>query len=92
MAVPKTDRVPVGPLRDRFEFLERRYGWTAADVARDLGWWRNATKADVSRVKRSLGLSVHHAEGRQRMQQYTSYDQAVRLCRALDMDPFEAGV
>lgn len=44
-------RVPVAPLREAFLCSPV----TAADVARDVGWWERG-KADTSRVKRTLGL------------------------------------
>lgn len=97
MAIAKQDQIPLTPLRERFAYLEERYGITAADIARELGWTRKKRARDgaldVTRVKRALGLVENHDRGGcTYVQQYTSYEQAVRLCRALDMDPFEAGV
>jgi hypothetical protein len=94
--VSTSTRVSIAPLTARFQYLERRYGWTAYRVAEDLNWTRKekgTVKFDTTRVRRTLGL-VDKVDGRgnRGTQQYTSYDQAVRLCRALDMDPFEAGV
>jgi hypothetical protein len=44
-------KVPVAPLREAF----LASSMTAADVARELGWWESKG-ADSSRVKRTLGL------------------------------------
>src|SRR4051812_28234305 len=44
-------KVPVAPLREAFLASPL----TAADVARELGWWAGKD-ADVSRVRRTLGL------------------------------------
>lgn len=44
-------KVPVAPLREAF----LRSPMTAAEVARDLGWWAGKD-ADSARVKRTLGL------------------------------------
>jgi AraC-like DNA-binding protein len=51
----KIGKVPVGPLREAFLASPM----TAADVARELGWWCHNNKGEVpdsSRVKRTLGL------------------------------------
>lgn len=95
MPVRTRELVTVAPLRMRFLQLERRYGTTSADIARELGWTRKKNgraQLDSPRVRRALGLTDRTRQGARVAQEYVSYDQAVRLARALDMDPFEAGV
>jgi hypothetical protein len=88
------ERVSNEPLRERFRQLQRVYGISASDICKEMGWTRADHGPDTSRLMRTLGLSPHYGTKRasNRLQAFCSYDQAVRLCRALDMDPFEAGV
>lgn len=86
MAVALTDdRVCATIFRERYEFLERYYGWTLAEVARDLNYMRKRSsngqqQADSQKVAKLLE------------QDFVDYDTACALCRALDIDPHEAGV
>jgi hypothetical protein len=83
-------RIPLSPLRDRFFALEARGLMSRGQIARGLGWYRNAPAcarvrgisrvADTGRVSRLL------------TQRAVGYEIAVKLCRLLAMDPFEAGV
>jgi hypothetical protein len=86
-----TDYVSNEPLRARFEQLNRHYGVTMSDVALDLGWGTQA-RPHTNLVAWSLGLKARSRKGRAKLQERVTYNQAVRLCRALDMDPHEAGV
>jgi hypothetical protein len=94
MAVDALNRVSNEPLRDYYLRMEERGRLCASDVAHTLGWWRRdrAKRADVTRVRRVLGLAACHKDGRAYIQKELDYDVAVRLVRAMDMDPFEAGV
>jgi hypothetical protein len=57
-------KVPVAPLREAFLASPM----TAADVARELGWWAGRA-ADCSRVRRTLGLApdISGSNGRKRI-------------------------
>ena len=74
--------VYVGPLAFAFESS----GLTANALARRMGWFRDG-KPDGLRLERQLGLKP--LEGRWR--RYCSIERAQELCRALDIDPVEAG-
>lgn len=86
MAVALTEeRVSADVFRERFEHLAYRYGITYADVARELGYFR----------KRSRSGTIHpDSQKACRLIESASvdYDTACALCRALDLDPHEAGV
>lgn len=84
------DLVPNKVLRERFEEM-RGKGMTVTDLAKELGW-RSSNKWDTTRVNRVLGLATWKKTGGQRRQVFVTYEMAVCLCRALDMDPYEAGV
>lgn len=89
-------------LREAFESS----GLTAGDVARRMGWTRRQGKtrkdgrragpwmcADISRVKRALGLNP---EGGSRnggkMRREIDYDTALRLAEAIGVDPTDVGL
>jgi transcriptional regulator with XRE-family HTH domain len=84
-----SDRVPVAPFRERFERLAEREELTLAELASRMGWI-NARRGtpDIQRSQRVLGLVQHGKSYRQ----YVDYELAIRLCDALDLDYFEAGV
>lgn len=91
MAVCAEDLVPNEALRKRFEHLNGQGYLTTTDLAKELQW-TSSGKWDTSRVRRVLGLATWKRRGGERRQDFVTYEQAVRLCRALDMDPYEAGV
>lgn len=92
--------VPVAPFRERFLDLRSRNLITASQLCWHMGWtyqaqgklrpdreWRRrGLKPDTTRALRTLGL---HQRG---CQEFVTYEAAERLCRALGMDPFEAGI
>jgi DNA-binding CsgD family transcriptional regulator len=87
---PPPELVPLAPFRDAW----RASGLTQREVARRLG-------VDDRRVARLLGgrtqTSVRTLRNGARyrwrgVQQHATYPVAERLCRALDVDPWELGV
>jgi hypothetical protein len=90
--------VDVVPLREAFVAS----GLTGGEVAQRLGWtkphWRYPTTArpvgDQSRVKRVLGLRQYNpGQGYpSRYRERMTYDMAVRMAEALNVDPFEVGL
>ncbi len=82
-------RVPVAPFREAFE----RSGMSASEVCRRLGWIDSRGKPESTRLLRSLGLKDHyHRDGVRRLTQNIDYERAVRIARALDVDPVDVGV
>jgi len=78
--------VPVAPLREAF----LRSDVSAGELARRLGW----TRPDSMRVARQLGLLQSH-DGRSRqpyIRETTSYERAVEICLALNIDPADVGL
>lgn len=94
------EHILVEPLRDRFVSLHSRGEVTASGLARDLGWYRQASPSsgyrgrvpDGQRVRRALGLRPESSRGRSYHRQHVNYDLAGRLCAALNLDPWEAGL
>ena len=67
---------------------------TASLAAERIGYrWPNA-KADKTRLRRRLGLADQHdkATGGHTRQRAVSYQTALALCTALDVDPVEVGL
>jgi len=94
MARPRRpDEVPVGPLREAFE----RSGLSTNEVARRAGWLRHYVArngrvrkmGDSTRVRRGLGLVATQGGW---VRTHLTYDEAVALARALDVDPVDVGV
>ena len=89
-----------GPFRAHF--IEQRDAGrlTAAMVARRLDWYRwkirqggRSWRPDASRVTRVLGLRPAISHGKMRPPQQTfTYDVAVAMADALELDYTEAGV
>ncbi len=81
--------VPRKPITDAF----RRSGLTPQEVAARAGYWRmveGRRRGDGTTVLRSLGLrkeGEHQREG-----DTLRYETAVRLVRAMNLDPHEYGV
>lgn len=92
--------VSVAPLREAFLRMEpglrkRSNGpgpWDAGTlVAERLGWYDQCRRLDSARVRRVLGLRPYpmgHGRG-SRIRQEVTYDMAVRLCEAMDLDPVD---
>lgn len=97
--------VSVAPFRERFLALQAQGEMTLSDLCIYVGWiYRpqpsrlqaerrrpGSVKPDTSRASRTLGL--RQRPGRNHGEQcHVTYEQALKLCRALGMDPHEAGV
>lgn len=101
--VDRCEAVPVGPIRRRFEQMERTGEISIADLCNYMGWVTRLSdercKAERRRpgycrpqtafARRVLG---QRGECFDRKIGFVNYDTAVRLCQALGMDPWEAGV
>ena len=61
-------------------------GLSMSEIARRLEW----TRPDVPRLKRALGLQPDDKNGRPRMA--CRYETAVKIIRALDLDPMDYGL
>jgi hypothetical protein len=62
---------------------------TPGEVARRLGWYDGAGRADGPRVSRALGLRPYVCDGRYIRRQRIQGSNAAALCRALGCDPWE---
>jgi hypothetical protein len=71
-------------------FLKR--GETLSLVARRLGWVSASGAVQTSRLSRALGLMDDPTVGSGHRRRRIRYETAVQLCRALDLDPVDAGV
>lgn len=76
-------RVPLAPIRARFEYLARTRGITAEDLA----VWLD--QSDGTAVRRALGYLPRTTGG---VAVDMRYQVAVKYADALGMDPHEAGV
>lgn len=91
--------VPVDRLRDE-AIRQHEHGVTWAGMCRRIGWYRNygGTEADTSRLKRALGIArEQHSQQRSPRKCYfymksMSYEQALLMCKALDVDPVDIGL
>lgn len=84
--------VAVEPFRERVLELLRR-GLTAPEIAARAGYFYAGGTGNGSRLLRDVGLRHDHSHGKRRPPRRTmTYEVAVRLCRALDLDPWEAGL
>lgn len=103
MSVAIADQVSNRPLRERFLLLQEREGLSASEVAMRAGFVKRTAdgreKVDTSYVLRVLGLmtwaSCKKANGKRYdgyKSKVVSYDMAVRLADALNMDYWDAGV
>lgn len=82
-----TDRVPCAPLAEAF----KQSGFTAAEVADRMGWKRDRWSA--TRVTRALGLARRKGgTSRWYFRQQMPYEEAVRFCEVLGVDPVEVGL
>lgn len=95
MPLATDDRVPVEPLAEAF----RRSRMEAADVARELGWFKVEAKTqrrrpDGNRVMQALGLvSYNRGGGRGRgTREHVSREQATKLARAIGAWPVDVGL
>jgi len=71
--------IPTDTLREAFEAS----GLTKHELARRLGWWR--TVPNMRRVSQILGVGCPK-------QTTVTYDTALEVCKALDLDPVDMGL
>jgi hypothetical protein len=88
MEVFAMERIDLAPLQEVARTRVAR-GETWIGIAERGGYRRANGTADTSAVQKALGLRV---ESRGRARRSCSYDGAVRLARALDLDPVDVGV
>jgi hypothetical protein len=81
------DYVPNEPFRVEFE----RSGESLSVLARRMGWVSKRGQPQTSRVARSLGLMADPDVGPGHHRSQIKYETAVKLCRALYLDPYEVG-
>lgn len=91
--------VDVTPLREHFLLQHARDGLTAVGVAERLGWMygsgtdRTPARGDGTRVLRRLGLQADRGKNsRFHVRRFLSYEVAVAMCDALNVDYFEVDV
>ncbi len=91
MSTSIADRIDVAPFREAFE----RSDISLRTVAERCGWMRSATergrtvrRGDDGRARRVLGMMPDHGGYQRQM----TYEMAVRLCRAMDLEPVDMGV
>ncbi len=79
--------------REKFKQLEEKEGLSLSEVAARTGWScvdrrSGRRKPDSSRVARTLGLVAESGKHRDAI----TYENAVKLCKALHIDYCDAGV
>ena len=78
-------KVPVAPLREAFLASP----FTAADVARELGWFLSGNRVDTSRVKRTLGIYPDiNSHGVVSHRQYADAELVQRIAEAINISPW----
>lgn len=63
-------------------------GLSQAQVARNLGWYRNAP--DTDKLRRALGLL--QSGGSRPKQKHVTYERALLLIEAMGLDPVDYGL
>lgn len=100
--------VPVAPFREKFVRLRDSEQITLSQLCIFMGWTYipsdqaarrerrrlGVRVADRATARRTLGLSASRSGNRAcaSKQGFVTYEVAERLCRALAMDPYEAGI
>lgn len=87
---PPRETVPTAPFRERYYKLHQRGEINSDVVAERLEWYDSKGKPEGSRVLRSLGIAKDKRGLKESKR--LDYRNAVRFCRALDLDPFEVGI
>lgn len=89
-------RIPNDIFRKRFRELEKVDFITFADVAYRIGWVTKSKngveKPDSSRVARTLGLVEETVRGERKYRESMTVANALKLCEALHIDPWEVGL
>lgn len=65
---------------------------TLSEAAKRAGYRMKDGRADTSRLQRRLGLRAEATGGRRAVSERVNYETAVRLCRALELDPVDLGL
>lgn len=97
---PSAYWVAVEPLRERFLALQASGQITAKGLARELGWYRRASRSsprqsivpDGQRARRALGVSAQFIRGSHFYRRHINRELAMRLCTILGLDPWEVGL
>lgn len=89
--------VDVAPLRERFLILRSRDGVSPEEAALRAGWLfgslvNGVPRGDGTRLLRRLGLLASCGSSGWTVTRFVSYETAVVLCDALDVDYTEVGV
>jgi hypothetical protein len=85
-------------LRARWEAIQGRPGYGAQEIAERAGFVSKKGQIDTTYLKRQLGVIKAPPSQKKgvkypgSMMEYISYENAVRICRAMDMYPVEAGL
>lgn len=88
----RASHVPVGPLREQVERLHRQ-GMPWYVMAELCGYFYGTSqRGDQTRFRRRVGLESSNRRKGEPPAEYIAYDRAVAICRALDIDPVDAGV
>jgi hypothetical protein len=89
--------INVKPLRDRYYYLTQQRGYTAADIASWLGWyrvWGKSNQPDAQRLMKRLGV-VKGYDGKSRSmlrQSVITEAKALEIAEALGLDPVDIGL
>lgn len=90
--------VPNRPLRARYEAVQLRPGYSLSEIAERAGFVNPSGRFDTTHLRRQMGME-RMAPTRKKgvlyegsFTDYIPYDTAVKICRALDMLPVEAGL
>ena len=87
------DKVAVRPFAVRAVELHNHHGVSWSDMARRGGFKpRKDGYQDVMRFKRLLGLSPQLKNSKPYFTTHVSYENAIKLCRALDVLPIDMGL
>jgi hypothetical protein len=83
--------VPLEPFQDRARLLMAR-GEELADMAARADVFDHRGRGDSSWLRRALGFGGYTSRGKRYHRTHVTEDVALKLCRALDLDPWEAGI
>lgn len=89
--------IPLGPFQEAFRRQQKLGALSARELAERLGWMRNTagkSTGDATKALRYLGLAPQRCghSGKLTRRKRVSYENAVKLARALNLDPFECGI
>lgn len=102
--VDSCEMVPVAPFREQFLKLNRRGEMGLSDLCIYMGWVFRPSEEACKRERRRPGyvkpatsyanrvLGLRRRPGCPQEKEHVTYDVALKLCSALGMDPWEAGI